>query len=129
MNIPENLRYTEDHEWAAVDGNVATVGVTEFAVDQLGDITLVELPDVGAAVEAGAAIGVIESVKAVSDLFSPLSGKVVGVNGDLEDAPEKVNEAPYGEGWMLKIEVEDPAQVERLLDSEGYRKHLEGLEG
>jgi glycine cleavage system H protein len=125
MNIPKDLRYTTDHEWARVEGGTAVVGVTEFAVEQLGDITLVELPAVGDEIDAGKVIGTIESVKAVSDLFSPLTGKVVAINGDLEDAPEKVNEDCYGAGWMLKIEVADAAELEGLLGAAAYQAHLD----
>jgi glycine cleavage system H protein len=125
MNIPQNLRYTGDHEWARIEGGVAIVGVTEFAVDQLGDITLVELPAVGSEVDAGKVIGTIESVKAVSDMYSPLTGKVLAINDDLEDAPEKVNEDCYGEGWMLKIEIADSAEVEALMDAAAYQAHID----
>jgi glycine cleavage system H protein len=125
MNIPQNLRYTGDHEWTRVEGGVAVVGVTEFAVEQLGDITLVELPAVGSEVDSGKVIGTIESVKAVSDMFSPLTGKVLAINEDLEDAPEKVNEDCYGEGWMLKIEIADTAEVEALMDAAAYQAHID----
>jgi glycine cleavage system H protein len=125
MNIPQSLRYTGDHEWARIEGGVAIVGVTEFAVDQLGDITLVELPAVGSEVDAGKVIGTIESVKAVSDLYSPLTGKVLAINEDLEDAPEKVNEDCYGEGWMLKIEIADSAEVQALMGAAAYQAHLD----
>ncbi|HUT76332.1 MAG TPA: glycine cleavage system protein GcvH [Polyangia bacterium] len=125
MNIPHNLRYTGDHEWAKVEGGVAVVGVTEFAVEQLGDITLVELPAVGSEIDAGKMIGTIESVKAVSDMYSPLTGKVLAINEDLEDAPEKVNEDCYGEGWMLKIEIADNAEVEALMDAAAYQAHVD----
>lgn len=127
MNIPKELRYTKDHEWAKIDGKAATVGITQFAVEQLGDITLVELPKVGAAVKAGAVIGTVESVKAVSDLYSPLTGKVQAVNGELEQAPEKVNDDPYGAGWMLKLELGDPAEAGSLLDAAGYQAHLDSV--
>jgi len=128
MNIPQNLRYSNDHEWAATDGSIATVGITEFAVGQLGDITLVELPQVGDMVKAGASIGTVESVKAVSDILAPLSGKVVALNGELEDAPEKVNEDCYGDGWMLKIELADKSELERLMDAKSYEAFLSSLE-
>ena len=127
MNIPKELRYTKDHEWAKIDGKAATVGITQFAVEQLGDITLVELPKAGAAVKAGAVIGTIESVKAVSDLYSPLTGRVKAVNGELEQAPEKVNDDPYGAGWMLEIEGVDPAEAGALLDAAGYQAHLDSV--
>ncbi len=129
MNTPNNLRYTKDHEWAKLEGKIATIGVTEFAVHQLGDITLVDLPAVGAAIKAHAAVGTLESVKAVSDLFSPLSGKVVKINGDLDGAPEKVNADCYGEGWMMQIEVADAAEFEKLLDAAAYKALVESLEG
>jgi glycine cleavage system H protein len=128
MNIPQNLRYSNDHEWAATDGSIATVGITEFAVGQLGDITLVELPQVGDMVKAGASIGTVESVKAVSDILAPLSGKVVALNGELEDAPEKVNEDCHGDGWMLKIELADRSELERLMDAKSYEAFLSSLE-
>jgi len=128
MNIPSNLRYTKDHEWVTTDGGTVTAGITEFAVERLGDITLVELPAVGDAIEAGAAIGTIESVKAVSDMYAPLSGKVTAINEALEDEPEKVNEDCYGDGWMLKIEVADPAELDGLLDAAGYQAHLDALD-
>jgi glycine cleavage system H protein len=124
MNIPKDLRYTGDHEWARVEGGVAVVGVTEFAVEQLGDITLVELPEAGTAVAAEKVIGTIESVKAVSDLFSPLTGEVVEINAALEDAPEKVNEDCYGEGWMLKIAVAEEAELKSLMDATAYEAHI-----
>ena len=128
MKIPENLKYTKDHEWAQVDGNVAKIGVSEFAVEQLGDITLVELPQVGDKINAGDTIGTIESVKAVSDMFAPLSGTVTAINEDLDDAPEKVNEDCYGEGWMLKIEMSDEAELSKLFDASSYQDHLDSLD-
>jgi glycine cleavage system H protein len=128
MNIPDGLRFTKDHEWAKIDGDTAVIGITEFAVGQLGDITLVELPEVGDEVAEGDTIGTIESVKAVSDLFSPLTGKIAAINESLDDAPEAVNEDPYGEGWMLKISFFDAAKVEGLFDAAGYKAHLDTLE-
>jgi len=125
MSVPAELKYTKDHEWAKVDGNVVTVGITAFAVEQLGDVTLVDLPAVGKTLEAGKAFGVVESVKSVSDLFAPLSGKVVAVNGALADHPELVNEEPYGKGWMVKIEVADASALASLLDAAAYSKHVE----
>jgi glycine cleavage system H protein len=123
MGDLKDLLYTNDHEWAKVESNEATVGITEFAVHQLGDITLVELPEVGEEVEAGETMGTVESVKAVSDLYAPLSGTVKEVNQALEDEPELVNEDPFGLGWMLKVELSDPDQVDQLLDAEAYAKH------
>jgi glycine cleavage system H protein len=118
MDFPEDLRYTKDHEWARREGDVVTVGVTGFAVEQLGDITLVDLPGVGDEVTAGEAFGTIESVKSVSDLYAPVSGKVAAINEALEDKPELVNEAPYGDGWLVRIEGSD--EYDALMDSAAY---------
>ncbi len=123
MAYPKELKYTKDHEWAKIAGDTATVGVTKFAVEQLGDVTLVELPKVGAAVKQGEAMGTIESVKTVSDLFAPLSGTVTAANDALVDAPQKVNEDPYGEGWMVRIKLADPKEAGALLDADAYEKH------
>ena len=124
-SVPVNLKYTQEHEWARVEGRVATVGITAFACEQLGDIVYVELPEVGDLVKKGEAFGVVESTKAVSELFSPVSGKVVEVNDPLSDAPETINEDPYEEGWMIQVEVADPSELDALLDASGYRKFLE----
>ena len=121
MEFPKDLRYTKEHEWASKEGGVVTIGVTAFAVEQLGDITLVDLPEVGDDVTTGEAFGVIESVKSVSDLFAPVSGKVSAINERLEDEPELVNEAPYGDGWMVKIEVSGD-DFEGMMDPEAYAK-------
>ena len=118
--IPADLRYTKEHEWVRVDGDVATIGITQHAADQLGDIVFVELPDVGRALEQFATFGVVESVKAVSDLFAPVGGEVVEANGALTSAPEVVNSDPYGAGWMLRIRLADAAQVDALLDAAAY---------
>ena len=128
MSIPENLRYTNDHEWVKIDGNIATIGVTSFAIEQLGDITLVEMPQVDDQIEAGDTIGTIESVKAVSDMFAPLNGKVIELNEELEDAPEKVNEDCYEQGWMLKVELSNVADTEKLFDAAAYKKYLDSLD-
>jgi glycine cleavage system H protein len=120
--VPSDLRYTKDHEWVRVDGDTATIGVTDFAASQLGDVVFVDLPAVGKAVEQFATFGVVESVKAVSDLYAPLSGEVVEVNGDLGSQPELVNSDPFGSGWMIRVRVADTAQVEGLLDAAGYEK-------
>jgi glycine cleavage system H protein len=120
--VPSDLRYTKDHEWVRVDGDTATIGVTAFAANQLGDVVFVDLPAVGKAVEQFATFGVVESVKAVSDLYAPLSGEVVEVNGDLGAQPELVNSDPFGAGWMIRVKVGDTAQVEGLLDAVGYEK-------
>ncbi len=118
--VPEDLRYTKDHEWVRLAGNSATVGITKFAAEQLGDIVFVELPAVGANLTALATFGVVESVKAVSDLFSPLSGTVTEINGALAGQPELVNTDPYGEGWMLKLSLTDPGEPGDLLDPATY---------
>jgi glycine cleavage system H protein len=118
--VPTDLRYTKDHEWVRVDGEEATVGITEYAAGQLGDIVFVELPDVGRTLAQFAAFGVVESVKAVSDLFAPLSGEVVGSNDALAGSPEQVNGDPYGEGWMIRLRLSEPGEVDELLDADAY---------
>lgn len=118
--VPTDLRYTKDHEWVRVEGDEATIGITAYAADQLGDIVFVELPDVGRALEQFAAFGVVESVKAVSDLFAPVTGEVTEANPELGRNPELVNSDPYGAGWMLRLRVGDTAQVDELLDAEAY---------
>ncbi len=120
MNIPENLKYTKDHEWVTVSGNIATVGVTDFAQGELGDIVFVEIETEGEDLEKEEVFGTIEAVKTVSDLFMPLSGKIIEVNPELESTPELVNKEPYGEGWMIKIEISNPAELEELLDAKQY---------
>jgi glycine cleavage system H protein len=117
---PANLRYTKDHEWVKVDGDVATIGVTDFAANQLGDVVFVDLPSSGKAVEQFATFGVVESVKAVSDLYAPVSGEVVEVNPDLAGTPELVNSDPFGAGWMIKVRLGDASQVDGLLDAAAY---------
>jgi glycine cleavage system H protein len=118
--VPADLRYTKDHEWVKVDGDIATIGVTDFAASQLGDVVFVDLPAVGKAVDQFATFGVVESVKAVSDLYAPVSGEIAEVNGDLGSQPELVNSDPFGAGWMIKVRVSDAAQLEGLLDAAGY---------
>src|SRR5512139_3068105 len=120
MNIPDDLKYTKDHEWARQTGGKVVVGITDFAQDQLGDVVLVELPAVGDEVKRGESFGVVESTKAVSELFAPVSGKVVEVNSPLADAPESINEDPYEEGWMIAIEPSDPKELSELLDAKAY---------
>ncbi len=124
--VPEKLRYSEDHEWVAYDAEagVARMGITDYAQGELGDIVFLELPETGERLEAHAVCGTIEAVKAVAELFAPLSGEVVEVNSALEDHPEKVNQDPYGEGWMIDIRVADPSQLDGLLDADGYRRHI-----
>lgn len=118
--VPADLRYTKDHEWVRLEGDVATIGITEFAASQLGDIVFVELPANGKTLAAAATFGVVESVKAVSDLFAPVAGEVVETNGALGGQPELVNSDPYGAGWMLKVRVADPGAVAALLDGAAY---------
>ncbi|MCL6598423.1 MAG: glycine cleavage system protein GcvH [Alicyclobacillus macrosporangiidus] len=124
--IPADLKYSKEHEWVRVEGNRAYVGITDFAQDELGDIVFVELPEVGAQVTANETFGTVESVKTVSDLFAPVSGKVVEVNGALADNPEKVNESPYGDGWMIVVEMSNPEELNQLLDAAGYQAHIGG---
>lgn len=122
--FPNNLRYSTEDEWARTENGRVTIGVTDYAQSQLGDIVFVELPEVGRSVEKGEPFGVIESVKAVSDLYAPISGEIVEVNTDLAERPEVVNEDCYGDGWMIVIEPEEDAEVETLLDADAYREHL-----
>jgi glycine cleavage system H protein len=129
MTYPAELRYTKDHEWARIEGDIVRVGVTSYAVDQLGDVTLVDLPDVGTNVTAHDRFGEIESVKTVSELFSPVSGEITAVNEELEGNPEQVNEAPYGAGWLVDIKVSDPAELEALMDANAYADYIGKLEG
>lgn len=124
MNIPADLKYTKEHEWIKVDGNVATVGVTEFAQSELGDIVFVEIETEGDEIDQNEVFGTIEAVKTVSDLFMPISGTISEVNADLEDAPESVNEDPYGKGWMVKIEMSDTSQLEELMTAEAYKEMI-----
>ena len=119
MNIPEDLQYTKSHEWVRIEGDTATIGITDHAQDELGDVVFVELPDEGATFDAGESFGTVESVKAVSDLYAPVGGEVVEVNSALEDAPENINEDPYGEGWIVKLRTTDEAD---LLSPEEYEK-------
>ena len=121
---PEDRKYTEEHEWARADGDRVTVGITRYAQDQLGDIVYVELPKVGAQIQQSQAFGVVESVKTASDLYSPLSGEVVEVNQALKDRPELVNQAPYDEGWMIRVRPSQPAQLESLMDAAQYARHV-----
>jgi glycine cleavage system H protein len=122
MSVPGDLQYTKSHEWVRVEDGVATVGITDHAQDELGDVVFVELPEMGATLAAGDSFGAVESVKAVSDLYAPVGGEVVEVNGTLEDSPEKINEDPYGEGWILKLQISDEGD---LLSAADYEKLLE----
>jgi glycine cleavage system H protein len=128
MDFPEDLRYTREHEWARRKGKNVVVGITDFAQDQLGDVVYVELPDLGDPVKKGESFGVVESTKAVSELFSPLTGKVVEVNDPLSDAPETINEDPYEEGWMIVVEPSDPKEIDALMDAKAYRAFVEEQE-
>jgi glycine cleavage system H protein len=128
MDFPEDLRYTREHEWARKKGGNFVVGITDFAQGQLGDVVYVELPDVGDPVKKGESFGVVESTKAVSELFAPLTGKVVEVNEPLSDAPETVNDDPYEEGWMIVIEPSDPKELDALMDAKAYRAFVEEQE-
>ncbi len=124
MEFPKELKYTVEHEWVRVEGDLATVGITAFAQDALGDVVFVELPAAGSAVTAGKTFGVVESVKAVSDIYAPVSGTVEEINQVLPDAPEAINSSPYGDGWMIKIRMADPGQFAGLLDAAAYQAHL-----
>lgn len=123
--VPGNLKYSSDHEWVRVDEGRAYIGITDFAQDELGDIVFVELPEVGATMTAGETFGTVESVKTVSDLFAPLTGRIVEINSALEDAPEKVNSSPYEDGWMVVVELTNPSELDALLDATGYTKHIQ----
>lgn len=124
-NVPAELRYTRSHEWLRSEGDTLTVGITEHAQDQLGDLVFVEVPEVGSTQAAGDACAVVESVKAASDVYAPVAGEVVAVNEALADTPELVNSDPYGEGWLFKLRVDDAASVQALLDADGYRALIE----
>ncbi len=125
MDFPEELKYTEEHEWVLIEDDIVTVGITDFAQDQLGDVVFVELPEVGDTVEMGKNFGVVESVKAVSDVYSPVSGEVVEVNEDLPDEPEMLNSSPYEDGWMVKIKLSDPDELDDLMDAAAYQEFIE----
>ncbi len=120
-NIPENLKYTKEHEWALVEGDVITVGITDFAQSALGDIVFVEVPDVGSDLKIGSTFGVVESIKSVSDLYAPITGEVVAKNSDVEGSPEKINQDAYG-SWLIKVKVKDSAEINKLLTAEQYQE-------
>jgi glycine cleavage system H protein len=126
MNIPDDLRYSKDHEWVRIDGNRVQLGITDYAQDALGDVVFVQVPDQGATVAAGAGISEVESTKSVSDIYAPVAGTIVEVNEDLDGTPEKINADPYGDGWICVIEIDDASVLDDLLDAEGYRKLIEG---
>jgi glycine cleavage system H protein len=125
--LPEDLRYTRDHEWVRPEGGLARIGITDYAQDQLGDIVYVELPKVGARFQEGAVFATVESVKSVSECILPLAGEIVAVNAPLADDPSLVNRSPYGEGWMVAIKPDEPARSDALLTAESYRHHLKGI--
>jgi len=124
MEFPDDLKYSREHEWVLVEGDIATIGISAFAEDQLGDVVFVELPAPGDTVSKDDAMGVVESVKAVSDVYAPISGKVTEVNDDLPDNTELVNDDPYGDGWMVKGEISDPTELDDLMDSEEYQRFV-----
>lgn len=124
MNIPANLKYTNDHEWVMIDGNIATIGITDFAQSQLGDIVFVDVQTVGETLSKSEVFGAIEAVKTVADALMPLTGKIIEFNESLENAPESVNKDPYGAGWMIKVEISDPSEIDSLLDAEAYKAIL-----
>jgi glycine cleavage system H protein len=126
MNTPEELRYSTDHEWARLEGGMIRIGITDYAQDALGDVVYVELPDVGRTVTSGDSFSEVESTKSVSEIYAPLPGTIVEVNSELADNPEKINEDPYGDGWICVIEPSDPDAFENLLDADGYRALIEG---
>ena len=125
MNIPEELSYTEEHEWVKLDSNIATVGITDFAQSELGDIVYIEIDSLDSEINSNDVFGTVEAVKTVSDLFMPVNGKVIEVNTLLEDAPEIVNDDPYGQGWIIKIEVSNPNDLDNLMSSENYRNLID----
>ncbi|MFY0644279.1 MAG: glycine cleavage system protein GcvH [Bacteroidia bacterium] len=122
MNFPEDLKYTKEHEWVRVEGDIATIGVTDFAQSELGDVVFVEIETEGESLDKDEVFGTVEAVKTVSDLFMPLSGEVIEVNADIESTPESVNESPYGDGWMVKIKMSDTSEVDDLMDVAAYRE-------
>lgn len=124
MNFPADLKYSKEHEWVRVEGNTGTIGITDFAQKELGDIVYVDINTVGDSIGQSEVFGTVEAVKTVSDLFMPVSGKVLEQNGGLNDAPESVNKDPYNSGWMVKIEFTNPAELEGLMDAEAYKKHV-----
>jgi glycine cleavage system H protein len=126
VNIPEQLRYSTDHEWISRDGETVRVGITDYAQDALGDVVFVQVPAVGANVNAGESFGEVESTKSVSDVYAPVSGVVVQINDGLVDSPQALNEDPYGDGWICTIQMSDPTQYENLLDAAAYRQLIEG---
>ncbi|MGD2099629.1 MAG: glycine cleavage system protein GcvH [Desulfobacterales bacterium] len=126
LNFPDDVRYAKSHEWARTETDTIKIGITDYAQDQLGDIVFVELPEVGDTFDQGEEFGTVESVKAVSELYMPIAGEVVAINDTLEDAPEKVNNTPYGDGWMLEVKPDNPAEMDGLMDHNAYVETLKG---
>ncbi|HEX2577739.1 MAG TPA: glycine cleavage system protein GcvH [Aquihabitans sp.] len=126
MNVPDELRYSTDHEWVRIEGTKVRIGITDYAQDALGDVVFVQVPDLGTEVGAGAGISEVESTKSVSDIYAPVAGTIVEVNADLDASPERLNADPYGDGWICTIEVADTGALDGLLDAEAYRKLIEG---
>ncbi|HSP27796.1 MAG TPA: glycine cleavage system protein GcvH [Ilumatobacteraceae bacterium] len=126
MDIPAELRYSSDHEWVRIEGTTATIGITEYAQDALGDVVFVEMPDPGLAVAAGESFSEVESTKSVSDIYAPITGSIAEVNSALESQPELLNSDPYGAGWICRIEISDPSEIEGLMDADAYRALTEG---
>ena len=124
MTVPQDLRYSKEHEWVRADGDVATIGITHFAQEQLGDVVFVELPEKGATVRQFSSLGVVESVKAASDIYAPISGEVLERNVKVIEKPELVNTQPYGDGWMLRVKLADKAELQKLLSADDYRSHI-----
>lgn len=126
FEYPDDLKYLDSHEYVRLDGEIATIGISAFAVDQLGDIVFLELPDIGESLEKGNTFGSVESVKAVEDMYSPITGTVVERNGEIVDSPEQLSEDPYGEGWLLKVKISDPGELEEAMSADEYRALVEG---
>jgi glycine cleavage system H protein len=125
MNIPQNLKYTKDHEWAKIEGDIAIIGITDFAQGELGDIVFVEIETVGETLQKEETFGTVEAVKTVSDLFMPISGEIIEKNDKLDDSPELINSDPYGEAWMIKVKISDPLEINELLDATAYKELIE----
>ena len=125
MDFPDELKYTEEHEWVLVEDDIVTIGITDFAQEQLGDVVFVELPEVGDDLEAGKSFGVVESVKAVSDIYAPVSGEVVEINDELPNEPEIINSSPYDDGWLVRLKLTDPSELDELMDADAYQEFIE----
>lgn len=125
MDFPDELKYTEEHEWVLVEDDIVTIGITDFAQEQLGDVVFVELPEVGDDLEMGKSFGVVESVKAVSDIYAPVSGEVVEINDELPNEPEIINSSPYDDGWLVRLKLTDPSELDDLMDADAYQEFIE----